>query len=385
MRSETKEQCISGECFRVTYRIQGSEKEACSQAKDICFEQTVELPEELITDKFIRDYVVGRIESFTPWGRSGFEAVISYAKETAAGELTQLLNVIFGNISIKPGIRVCALELPKSMLGQFSGPRFGPAGMRKFFALPERPLLCTALKPMGCSAEQLANLAYRCALGGIDIIKDDHSLTNQLFAPFKKRVELCAEAVGQANAKTGNKSVYVANVTAPFDQIFRRIELAKKAGAKGIMLAPGVVGWDALRHIAADDNIGLPIFSHPALQGSFIVNADSGMAHGLLLGYLPRLCGADAVIYPNFGGRFSFTKEDCADIVRAASTPLGHIRPVFPCPGGGMSLQRIPELLKFYGKDAIFLVGAGLFTYGADFSANCRYFRELVIQYAEGL
>lgn len=384
MVPEAREQYVSGECFRVTYRIQGSEKEAYARAKDICFEQTVELPEELITDKFIRDYVVGRIESFTPAPPDGFEAVISYARETAAGELTQLLNVVFGNISIKPGIRLRALHLPAAMLAQFSGPRLGIAGIRKLLTLPEKPLLCTALKPMGFSAEQLADLAYRCAMGGIDIIKDDHGLTNQPFAPFKKRVELCARAVAQANARTGSKSVYVANVTAPFGEILRRIELAKKAGAKGIMVAPGIVGWDALRQIAADD-IGLPIFSHPAFQGSYVVNAVCGIAHNVLLGYLPRLCGADAVIYPNFGGRFSFTREECADIARAASSPMGHIRPIFPCPGGGMTLQRIPELLKFYGKDVIFLVGAGLFTYGADFSANCRYFRETVARFAEGL
>ena len=45
---------------------------------------------------------------------------------------------------------------------------------------------------MGLPAHALADLAYQFALGGIDIIKDDHGLADQSFAPFKERVELDA-------------------------------------------------------------------------------------------------------------------------------------------------------------------------------------------------
>ena len=42
--------------------------------------------------------------------------------ETAADDLVQLLNVVFGNISIKPGIRVEALTLPREITARFRGP-----------------------------------------------------------------------------------------------------------------------------------------------------------------------------------------------------------------------------------------------------------------------
>lgn len=111
-------------------------------------------------DGMIRDFVLGRIESFETYGDGSFKAVVSYAVETAAGELTQLLNVIFGNISIKPGYRAEQLDLPESLLESFKGPRFGREGLRSWLGVPKRPLLFTALKPMGLSAEDLAGIAY---------------------------------------------------------------------------------------------------------------------------------------------------------------------------------------------------------------------------------
>ena len=115
---------FSGDRFSVTYRIYGSEKDARAKAEDICIEQTVEFPAEEVPEGIIRDHVFGRIEHFGTGGGDGFEAIISYANEIAAGELTQFMNVVFGNSSIKPGIRVEHLDLPASLLRVFKGPRF---------------------------------------------------------------------------------------------------------------------------------------------------------------------------------------------------------------------------------------------------------------------
>lgn len=368
---------LSGERFAVVYRLTGDQAGALAKAEDICLEQTVEFPAELVPAGFIKNEVLGRIEEFSTAGGGAYLATISYATETAAGELTQLLNVIFGNISIKPGIRVESLRLPASLLDCFRGPRFGRAGLRRLLKAPQRPLLATALKPMGLSADELAELAYKCALGGIDIIKDDHGLTDQCFAPFAKRVKACAAAVARANRETGGASVYVANVTAGPRDIFRRAALAKEYGAGGLLVAPALVGLDTMRALADDDALGLPVISHPAFQGSYVIGGD-GLSHYALYGQIARLAGADATIYPNFGGRFSFSKAECSSIVDGTAAPMENVRPIFPCPGGGMSLERVPELLEVYGRDVIFLIGGGLFKHGPDLVANCRYFRDLV-------
>jgi ribulose-bisphosphate carboxylase large chain len=368
---------LSGERFRVRYRLSGSEPEAYAKAKDICVEQTVEFPEELLPVNFIRDEVVGRIEAFTA-GEGAFFADISYANETTAGEFTQLLNVIFGNISIKPGIRVESLTLPDSLLQAYKGPRFGRSGLRALLNVPSRPLLFTALKPMGLSAAELAELAYQLALGGIDIIKDDHGLTDQCFAPFEERVKRCAEAVAKANRETGQKSIFVANVTAPSHQVLARAQQAKAAGAGGIMAAPALIGLDTMRQLADDDSLSLPVVSHPAFQGSYVTSAENGISHAALFGQIARLAGADTSIYPNFGGRFSFSRAECESIAQATEAPMAHIKTIFPSPGGGMTLERVPELLAVYGRDVIFLMGGGLFKHSRDLVANCRHFRDMV-------
>ena len=373
----TPSSMFSGERFSVSYRIYGSEQDARAKAENICIEQTIEFPADCVGEGTIREHVFGRIESFERRDAESFRAVISYAVEIAAGELTQLLNVIFGNSSIKPGIRVEQLELPGSLLSKFKGPRFGRQGIRNLLKVPKRPLLSTAVKPMGLSCTELADLAYQFALGGMDMIKDDHGLTDQCCSPFAERVKRCADAVQRASRETGQASIYIANITAPNAEVRKRAKIAKDAGAGGLMVAPGLIGFDLMRELADDDSIGLPILTHPALQGTF-VTTQNGMSHGVIFGQLARLGGADATIFPNFGGRFSFSHEECKEIAAATAAPMGQLRSIFPAPGGGMSLARVPEMIETYGQDLIFLIGGGLFKHGPDLVENCRYFRKMV-------
>lgn len=374
---ESSSLMVPSDRFLTTYRLFGNEEEVYAKAKDICFEQTVEFPEEYIPNEFIKEHIVGHIESIESSDDKSFLAVISYPVDAAAQELTQLLNVIFGNISIKPGIRVEHIDLPTNLLNQFKGPRFGREGLRKLLGVENRPLLFTALKPMGLTSEELAQLAYLFALGGIDIIKDDHGLSNQAFSPFEERVKLCTEAVRKANKETGNHAIYVANITASASEVKKRAEFAKTAGAGGVLISPGLTGLDTMRDVAEDDSIALPVISHPAFLGSYVIG-ESGISHHVLFGQMVRLAGADGTIYPNFGGRFTFSREECEGIVNASHYPMGHLKPILPCPAGGMSLANIPESYKFYGKDVAFLIGGGLFKQGPDLIENSRYFRKLI-------
>ena len=369
---------LSGQRFRVHYKILGNEAEALEKAHDICLEQTVEFPDGLVPHGDIRDHIVGHIEALHETDTTHCEAIISYAVETSGFELTQLLNVIFGNSSIKPGIRVEKLDLPQALLKHFKGPRFGRDGLRKILNVPTRPLLCTALKPMGLPPTALADLAYQFALGGIDIIKDDHGLANQSFAPFKERVEECAAAVARANRETGYKSIYIPNVTAPVDRITEYAAFARDHGAGGLMIAPGIVGFDSMRSLADDDRINLPILTHPALQGSFVTHPDNGISHFVIFGQLARLAGADGSIFPNFGGRFSFSREECKSIADGTVTPMAPLKPILPSPGGGMSLNRVPEMLELYRHEVIFLIGGGLHKHGENLVESCKYFRKIV-------
>lgn len=370
------------ERFRVTYRLALPLVAARSAAEAVALEQTVELPDDLVPEGLIRNQVVGQVEALHAVDDTTSEVTISYAVESAAGELTQLLNIIFGNSSLIPGIRVTGLDLPARMLTAFPGPRFGRAGLRAHLGVKERPLLlCTALKPLGLSVQELAQLAYRCALGGIDLIKDDHGITDQPYAPFVERVARCAEAVARANQETGEQCIYVANVTAPAPMVVERARVARAAGVGGLLIIPGLTGFDTIRQLATDPQVGLPMLSHPAFQGGFITSPTSGIAHDLLFGTLTRLAGADGTIFPTDGGRFTFSRTECEAIVAATAAPLHHLAPIFPVPAGGVSLERVPELIRRYGSEVMLLIGGSLLRAGSALPAAARALRAQLNQY----
>ena len=388
---------LSGERFTAVYQLAVDAADVEARARAICLEQTVEFPEELIPSAAIREQIVGEIAEITPCRSSelgsAFEVRIRYPIEAAGGELTQLLNVLFGNIALQPGVRLRRVKLPPALLRQFLGPRFGIDGLRQLLApaaenttreqsaqtpaLARRPLLCTALKPMGLSPVELADLAYRLALGGIDLIKDDHGLTDQPFCRYDERVARCAEAVQQANAKSGGNSLYLPNVTAPATAVAERVALAKARGAGGLLFCPGLAGLDTMRALADDESLALPILSHTALLGGLSISPNAGIAHGPLFGTVMRLAGADATIFPSFGGRFAFSLDECQEIANAAREPVGALRPTWPVPAGGMRLKQVPTLVATYGPDSILLIGGDLHA-GTDLVERCRAFRASV-------
>jgi len=364
--------------FSVDYLISGDERSARKRAEAICVEQSVEFPADLVPPGDIPEHIIGQIEAIDSINPQLTHVRISYLTETTGLELTQLLNVIMGNTSLQPGVRLTGLQLSERILDTFKGPRYGREGLRRYLKINEhRPLLATAIKPMGLSAKELSQIVYQCALGGIDIIKDDHGLANQSFSPYKERVTLCAEAVARANRESGLNCIYMPNVTAQADRIVENAYYAKQAGAGGLLISPALAGFDFMRLLAEDEDLALPIMSHPAFLGSFVVNPDQGFSHAVMFGQITRLAGADISVFPNYGGRFSFSKEECFSIVNGTAQPMGKIKTNLPAPGGGMTLERIPEMAEVYGNDVVYLIGGDLHRHG-DLVESSRSFTRLV-------
>jgi ribulose-bisphosphate carboxylase large chain len=341
----------------VTYKFTGEDPKSIADV--IRAEQTIEFPYEL-APSWIQEEVVGKVEEITSSDKNSHLITISYNPDVTGGELNQFLNVLWGNVSLFPGVRIVDLKLPDAFLEKFSGPRFGISGLRKLLGAETRPLVSTALKPMGSDAQTLAEMARTLALAGFDLIKDDHSLANQPWATWKERVTLISRAVKEANAATGGSSVYAPSLNLPFDQIVDAAHTAKDLGAGALLILPGITGFDSLRKIASDDSIALPIQGHPAMLGSLITSKAEGISHGIVLGTLMRLAGADITIFPNVGGRFAFTSEHCLDITDRSREKLGKLNPMFVAPAGGMNLERIPEMIKMYGNDSALLIGGAL-------------------------
>lgn len=351
---------LSGDRIEATYEFIGDQAEAEQRANALRVEQTIEFPADLVPDDDIQREIVGRIESLEQTGSDRSRAVVTYAVETTGFELPQLLNLLWGNSALLPGIRLVDFTLPSSLLDRFAGPRFGVAGLRQMFGAPDRPLLSSALKPMGLSAERLAGIAYDLARGGIDMIKDDHSLANQPFARFADRVARCADAVAAANERTGGNAIYMPSVNAPYGLLEERVRVAVEAGVGGLLVLPGITSFDHMRELAAWDDVSIPIMGHPAFLGSYSVSPTNGIAHGMLYGTLMRLAGADLSVFPSYGGRFSFREIECREVSDRLGEPLNGIAPAIPVPGGGMTLDRVEEIKDFYGNDVALLIGGDL-------------------------
>ena len=352
----------SNERLRVTYLLTCTEGEdPATKARDIALEQTVELPPGSFPPE-IEERIVGKVEMVEPLGDGRWRTVLSYDVGVVGDDTPQLLNLVFGNISLKAGILVTEIEWPASLLAHFPGPKFGIEGLRAMCASggvrPRRPLLCAALKPMGLSAQQLADICYQFALAGIDIIKDDHGLANQKTAPFRERVERCQEAVAKANGQTGGNSRYFPNLIGSASGIGKRLEFVGSAGCRGVLLSPFLVGLDTVRWIAETSE--LAILAHPSLAGAFF-HPSHGIAPEVMLGQIFRVIGSDGVIYPNVGGRFGFSEAACNAINASLRKPLGPLRPSFPVPGGGIDVAEVPHWIDRYGIDTIFLIGGSLY------------------------
>jgi ribulose-bisphosphate carboxylase large chain len=348
-------------------------EDAARKAMLIGLEQTVELPLALL-DPALAERMAGRVEAVRPSGPRRALVDISYSLQAVGDDLPQCLNLLFGNISLKPGIRIVGIDWPAPLVASLGGPGHGIAGLRELTGAHDRALLGTALKPMGLSAADLAQRCAAFARGGIDIIKDDHGLADQLAAPFAERLARCQEAVLTANAAAGTRALYFPNVTAPAAQLPRRLEAAKAAGCRGVLISPWLVGLDTLRLIR--DQYGLAILAHPALTGS-LFGRTAGMAPELVLGDLFRLAGADAVIYPNTSGRFDFSAATCVRINRHLRRPLGALRASLPAPAGGMNVASAGHWARRYGPDTLLLIGGSLYAQG-DLVAGAAALRRAV-------
>ena len=63
--------------------------------------------------------------------------------------------------------------------------------------------------------------------------------------------------------------------------------------------------------------------------------------------------GADAVIFPHCGGRFSYSQSVCHRLADALRCTRDGMAPSFPVPAGGIKTPRVREVLDFYGNDAM--------------------------------
>jgi len=231
--------------IRATYRVRSSAADIESVARLLALEQSVELPREAIFDRYVLDHVAGVVESITARGEAEFDIVVGLATETTGFDVAQTLNMLFGNSSLHEHIELLDAEFPADFLRRFRGPRFGIEGLRALVGAAGRPLTCAALKPQGLSSEALAGLCHTFALGGIDVIKDDHGLADQAWAPFARRVAACQRALERARRETGTRALYAPSLVGAPGALAAQARIVREEGVGMVLLAPALLGIPA--------------------------------------------------------------------------------------------------------------------------------------------
>jgi len=302
-------------------------------------------------------------------------------------QFPMLFATVAGNLMAGGKIKLLDLAFPKKYLEGFKGAKFGIEGVRKILGVKDRPLVNNMIKPCVYSPPEIgAELAYEVAAGGVDIIKDDELLADMELNKVEDRVVKFMEAIDKADEEKGEKTLYTINIT---DRPSRVIELAEKVielGGNALMVDALPIGLETLRDLAEDPSINVPILAHlPDFTGAIYMAPEYGLSSHLIMGKLPRIAGADIVVYPAPYGKAPFLRESYIRIARELRYPLYHIKKVFPMPSGGIIPRHVPQLMLDLGVDIVIGVGGGIHAHPEGPRAGAMAFRQAIDAALKGI
>jgi ribulose-bisphosphate carboxylase large chain len=335
--------------IEVVYHVRSDAASIEARAHAIAVEQSVEMPLSAIDDEFVLSEIVGRVQAIDQKSENLFEVRVALSAATMGNDAGQLINMLFGNTSLQDDVVLHDAAFPPAFVETFGGPRHGLEGLRRRVGARVRALTASALKPQGLPSSALARLAAGFAQGGVDYIKDDHALADQTYSRFAERVG----AITTALHGLGRPVCYAPNLSGDLQAMREQIALAAELGVDTVLIAPMIAGL-ANFHALVRENPRMAFMAHPALGGA------TRIAPAFLMGKLFRMLGADAVIFPHYGGRFGYSLDTCRNLARLALEHCPGLRACVPVPAGGMTRERVGELLDFYGADVMLLIGGGL-------------------------
>lgn len=271
-----------------------------------------------------------------------------------------MLTALLGNdASTSAQVKLVELSMPERFAESFKGPKFGIEGLRSLFPGRSGPLTMNMIKPCtGISPKQGAEIFYRTALGGIDIIKDDELLGNTSFSAAAERVREYNRASDAAYERTGKHTLYVCNITDDVSRIEDTLKAVLEAGVKAVMMNYSVLGYSTFSWLAEKSTV--PVMGHYAVSGAFCEGINSGMSSHLAAGKLPRLAGADFTMINTPYGGYPLTYEQYIKTSLSLTLPLYNIKPCMPVVGGGVHPGMVPLLVKDLGEDIIIAAGGAV-------------------------
>ena len=360
-------------------------------AQAIAEEQTTGTWTDISTSEEYVHYLDGTIHSIVPHN-AGYITKIGFPDEIfEPGSFPQYLSVLSGNLyglSKIAHVRLLDIDFTKNTVAPYKGPKFGIEGIRKLTGTDKsgRPHVGTIIKPkVGLNPKDTAHVAYESAIGGIDLIKDDETLTDQKFCSMADRLPAVMEQLDRVKNDTGRTVLYAVNVSAPGDKILDRAEEAIDLGANMLMVDVIVCGLDAVRVLAEDPSVHIPLHVHRTMHAAMTRNPEHGVAMRTFC-RMVRMAGGDQLHTGTISGKM---EHDTAELLGDNKTLLDSnffgLKTVFPVASGGLSPGGVAREIEVLGKDIILQAGGGVHGHPDGTRAGAAAMRQAVDAAMQGV
>lgn len=305
-------------------------------------------------------------------------------------QIPMLLTACLGNISMGGKIKLLDLRMPKALLDGFQGPKFGTDGVYKALGIPRnkrRPLLNNMIKPCsGYPVEVGTELFYKAALGGCDVVKDDELIGDMAYNKVISRVKAYMKMEKRVFEETGEHTLYTVNVTDRLPKMFDLAHAVVEAGGNALMVNYLAVGPEMMRALAEDKDINVPILAHMDCAGAYYMAPEHGISSWIVLGKIPRLCGADFLVVPfALGGKAPYLPERFRQTSMCLTYPFGDLKPTMPMPSGGITPVNVPDIVRELGNEVMIGSGGGIHAHPNGPVAGARAFRQAIDAAVKGI
>ena len=366
-----------------TFRIEPAGISMKEAAGRVAAESSVGTWTELTTVKPYIDKLAARVFNI-----EGNIAKIAYPQELfEPGNMPNILSSIAGNVfglRALENLRLIDIDFPSKLVKSFKGPKFGIEGIRRLLKVYDRPLVGTIIKPkLGLKTADHAKVAYEGWIGGCDIVKDDENLSSQSFNPFEERVAKTLEARDRAEKATGEKRVYMVNVTAETEQMLKRAELVLDHGGEYVMVDILTCGFAALQTLR-NQGFKLVIHAHRAGHAAFTKNPKHGISMKVIA-IVARMIGVDQLHVGTVVGKMFETKDEVRENCEALKTEMSGLKPVLPVASGGLHPGLVPSLMELFGKDFVIQAGGGIHGHSGGTVAGAKAMRQAVDATLQGV
>jgi ribulose-bisphosphate carboxylase large chain len=303
------------------------------------------------------------------------------------GNMPNILSSVAGNVfglrALK-NLRLGDIHLPRELVRSFRGPKYGITGIRGLLNVQDRPLVGTIIKPkLGLKTEDHAKVAYDAWAGGCDVVKDDENLSSQSSNPFQDRIVATLEMRDRAEEETGEKKVYMANITSETREMLKRAQFVKDHGGRYLMIDILTCGFSALQTIREQD-FGLVIHAHRAGHAAFTKNPKHGISMRVIA-KVARIIGVDQLHVGTVVGKMSETREEVSENCEALRTELYSLKKVLPVASGGLHPGLVPSLINFFGKDFVIQAGGGIHGHTEGTVSGAKAMRQAVDATMQGI